>query len=93
MTDYISRETALNFETKITVAPSEIQAISQGMSLYAEHIKAIPAADVAPVVRCRECKYCEEKSPSRFWCQNERWPGSRVPSIGYCDAGKRRDDA
>lgn len=53
MKDYIEREAALNFETKITAAPSEIQAISQGMSLYAEHIKAIPAADVVPVVRGR----------------------------------------
>lgn len=48
MNDYISREAALNFEAEITAAPSEIQAISQGMSLYAEHIKAIPAADVVP---------------------------------------------
>ena len=52
MTEYISREAALNFETQITAKPSEIQAISRGMSLYAEHIKAIPAADVVPVVRC-----------------------------------------
>lgn len=49
MKEYIPREDALNFETKISADPADIQAISQGMSLYAEHIKAIPAADVAPV--------------------------------------------
>ena len=58
--EYISREDALNFETKTTAAPSEIQAISKGMALYAEHIKAIPAADVVPVVRCRNCKFFRE---------------------------------
>lgn len=50
MKEYIEREAALNFEAEITAAPTEIQAISQGMALYAEHIKAIPTADVAPVV-------------------------------------------
>ena len=46
MKDYIEREAALNFETKITANPADIQAISQGMSLYAKHIADIPAADV-----------------------------------------------
>lgn len=60
MKEYIPREDALNFETKITAAPSDIQAISQGMALYAEHIKAIPAADVVEVVRCRDCAHFKQ---------------------------------
>ena len=46
MTDYISREDALNFEMEIEADPEEIQAISKGMALYGEYIKSIPAADV-----------------------------------------------
>ena len=46
MTDYISREDALNFEMEIEADPEEIQAISKGMALYAEYIKSIPAAEV-----------------------------------------------
>jgi len=57
MTEYISREAALNFEAEIDADPDAIQASSRGMALYAEHIKALPAADVVPVVRCRVCRY------------------------------------
>ena len=46
MTDYISREAALNFEMEIEASPEEIQAISKGMAIMSEHIKALPAADV-----------------------------------------------
>lgn len=46
MTDYISREDALNFEMEIEADPEEIQAISKGMALYGEYIKSIPAAEV-----------------------------------------------
>ncbi len=93
MNDYISREAALNFEAEITAAPGEIQAISQGMSLYAEHIKAIPAADVVEVVRCQNCKYCDDKTPYELWCLGRGWPYQMVPPDGFCDRGKRRPDA
>lgn len=45
MTDYISREDALNFEMEIEADPEEIQAITKGMALYGEYIKSIPAAE------------------------------------------------
>lgn len=46
MTEYISREEALNFELEIEAKPEDIQAITKGMALYADYIKSIPAADV-----------------------------------------------
>lgn len=46
MSDYISREEALNFELSVEADPEDIQAITKGMALYAEHIKNIPAAEV-----------------------------------------------
>ena len=44
--EYIKREDALNFEMEIEADPGDIEAISQGMALYGEYIKSIPAADV-----------------------------------------------
>ena len=46
MTEYISREEALNFELEIEAKPEDIQAITKGMALYADYIKSIPVADV-----------------------------------------------
>lgn len=91
MTKYISVERAEKHMTACAAGDADRHRRTWVKAIRA--MNDVPAADVVPVVRCRECKYCEEKSPSRLWCQNERWPGSRVPSIGYCDAGKRRDDA
>lgn len=75
MTEYISRETALNFMTSVTIAPDRINAVMEGMALYAEHIKAIPAADVAPVVHAEwkinadgyypYCSACKKEPPGR----------------------------
>ena len=46
MTEYISREDALNFEMEIEAEPEEIQAVTKGMALYAEHIKKLPPVAV-----------------------------------------------
>ena len=51
MTEYIEREAALEFEMEVEADPDDIQAITNGMALYAEYIKTIPVADVAPVKR------------------------------------------
>lgn len=70
MTDYISREDALNFEMEIEADPDEIQAISKGMALYGEYIKSIPAAEVMERKRgewqplnslTNKCTSCGEK--------------------------------
>lgn len=66
MDDYISREAALNFEMEIEADPDEIQAITKGMALYSEHIKSIPFADVAEIVRCKNCKFWFKTSSDEF---------------------------
>ena len=50
MAEYIEREAAIE---AIMSEPTE----AHYPSWYAEKIKAIPAADVAPVVRCKDCKH------------------------------------
>lgn len=69
MTDYISRDAALNFEMEIEADPDEIDAISKGMALMSEYIKGLPAADVVErktgkwnganfhTVECSECGF------------------------------------
>ena len=44
MTYYISRDAALNFDMSINADPDKIEAITEGMALYAEYIKQIPTA-------------------------------------------------
>lgn len=57
-----------------------------------------PAADVAPVVRCKECKHCRELNRKDrieeayadgvLWCTNQSdgvWPDD------FCSYGERKD--
>lgn len=59
-----------------------------------------PAADVAPVVRCKECKHCRELNRKDWieeayadgvlWCMNQSdgvWPDD------FCSYGERRGGA
>ena len=65
MAEYIEREAALNFEVdSVLLVPSALQPFMDGMAFYAEHIKRLSAADVAPVVRGHWEKY----SPTWFRC-------------------------
>ena len=64
----------------------------------AEHLlDEIPAADVAPVVRCKDCKHYliadEFEGGKRFMCEVNHF--SYINSNGdmrYCSYGERKDD-
>lgn len=64
-----------------------------GRSLCERHnldgaIEAFPAADVAKIVRCKDCEYytAEEK-----WCRRLGLCGA-FSGDGFCSFGERRDD-
>ena len=50
-------------------------------------IKAMPPADVVPVVRCKECKFRENDD----FCTGRGFPCQLVPDDGFCDKGERKE--
>ena len=78
MAEYIEREEAIN-------------ACFNGWNSdawdCADNIRKIPAADVRPVVRCKDCKYRHDDD----FCGGRGWPGQLVPDDGFCDKGARKD--
>lgn len=60
-----------------------------------QEIKALPAADVVEVVRCRECKHYQTGMFCEKWADlhphAEVYP--MVSSNGYCHYGDRKDGA
>lgn len=54
-----------------------------------EAINGLPAADVVPVVRCKECKFRENDD----FCTGRGFPCQLVPDDGFCDKGERKERA
>lgn len=54
MTEYIERAAAMDAILGLTIAD---QAVAQYADAVCYHLQNLPAADVAPVVRCRDCKH------------------------------------
>lgn len=55
-----------------------------------------PAADVAPVVRCRGCKHCEEATDHEgrgFFCAIWGRGWHRVQPDDFCSYGERKEGA
>jgi len=53
-------------------------------------IKKQPAADVAEVVRCRECRYREKEQPGMVYCPNT--VGGWVDEDWFCADGAKMDE-
>ena len=69
----------------------------QTAAIIAKHcldqIKEAPTADVVEVVRCKDCKWCEDLLMSGLYCNH---PDNRNPihclPTDFCNCGERREE-
>ncbi len=61
-------------------------------SLIVRGVDDMPAADVVEVVRCKDCKHCEEVDVGLWYCNSEDFKvvGSYTEADFYCGAGLRK---
>lgn len=61
---------------------------------FFEYLKARPAVDAVPVVRCRDCRYFKTWPSSGGWClkRTEKDIEFRAKPNDFCVWGKRRCD-
>lgn len=90
MAEYLNKQTAL--DAILAEYPD-----AHYPEWYAAKIKALPAADVAPVVHCKDCKHFNHK---RMECENEAvstdHEGGAQYSLNFelddfCSYGERKD--
>ena len=104
MATYIPKETALKVVEKYGTTSGFALGRHTGLAIcIASEIAEIPAADVAPVVRCKDCKHSILPSeltqrygkPGTLTCHNRYAPCNRrnVSGDDFCSYGDRRDDA
>lgn len=81
MAEYIERKKAINALIGWETEPTDEEIIYT--------LKSIPAADVAPVVRCKDCKHRIGGN-----CYHEQWESDGVPCTDdndFCSYGERRE--
>lgn len=98
MAEYIEREAAIDAIMKVYVRTAGYKARERVFEAK-EAVHRLPATDVAPVVRCKDCKYYRVGvllAPNKF-CFRLKHPVEDRP-IGYnfapddfCSHGERKD--
>ena len=86
MAEYIKRESAI--EAIMSDPPD-----AHYQSWYAEKINEIPAADVEPLVRCKDCKYWQDNNDG-YPHEECRWGHGETPDANdFCSYGERKEGA
>lgn len=89
MTDYIRREDAL-FALRKAERGGSMTALTRLERAYAE-IREMPAADVAEVVRCKDCKYVIFTEHRDYIRCTKHCAFSFRPN-DFCSYGERREE-
>lgn len=90
MAEYIERETLLN-----SICNKHCNCDYDGECpncRLTEHIVASPAADVAPVVRCNDCKYWQDNNDGYPHEECRWWHGETPDANDFCSYGERITD-
>lgn len=92
MAEYIERWKAANVlcnaicgsDRRLCVSTTENCQQKKMLELY-----KLPAADVVPVVRCRECMYFKPWNQNEYYCSNHKGLHQMVTGDQFCSGGKR----
>ena len=96
MTDeYISREAAVKALSKGFIVSDDLygMGVQAGLKYARCKIEQTPTADVAPVVRCKDCKYgsYDSKSNGAMVCLRTN-DGFWRKETDFCSYGERREE-
>lgn len=89
MAEYIEREAAIKAMEKADCAEIADDAESCKSDYLREVIESVPAADVVPVVRCKDCKYRTEERRGLVRCRAFNYMPMCVDN--FCSYGERKD--
>lgn len=92
MSDYIKREDVIDAVCgDCPYNCSEVRKEKHPCMEYKE-LMAIPSADVAPVVRCKDCRYYQDNNGG-YPNANCKWCKDETPDADdYCSCAERKDD-
>lgn len=91
MAEYITKEAAIN-----AVENAPIELFRSEWEEIEEAINAAPAADVAPVVRCKDCKHLRVRNQKDIYAFCPKtgivfWQFEKDTRTSFCSDGERMD--
>lgn len=88
--DYVRREAVRSILERLR-DKTENDDMAFALNWARESVDRIPAADVVPVVLCKDCKWTKTdgmEDPAIYCGKLDRW---EMPPDGFCWLGKKRD--
>ena len=98
MTDYIKRTDAVKIAEKYGLANGSVLGRHTGLAdCIASEILSLPAADVAPVVRCKDCEHARDLGFQFGSLVHESWfciyNGPHTTGANdFCSHGQKREE-
>jgi hypothetical protein len=89
MAEYIDKNATVGILEAMSRS-ADCECIKKRLEKAAKRVSAIPAADVAPVVQCNDCKHSWEDI-SGLCCSHGVCVDLNVPGDFYCAYGKRKE--
>lgn len=89
MAEYINREETKRELSEWCISLNSPHLLSRDDTMFL--LDNIPAADVAPVVRCKDCKYWQDNNDG-YPHEECRWGHGETPDADdFCSYGERKD--
>lgn len=94
MSDYIEREAALAYPIRKDKCDRKHanKHFIFGIESVIEFVENLPAADVAPVIRCEECRYYQNAKINKKGFLICPASGMEITEDDYCSYGERKED-
>ena len=93
MSDYIERQAVIDaIHCDITITGRKnAELVASTIGAFVDSIKALPSADVAPVVRCKDCEWATKSTelPGWYMCKCEEAFDYYAKPDDFCSYGER----
>lgn len=90
MDEHIERQAAIDAVTAVYVRTAGYKTRERVWETR-EAIQKLPASDVAPVVRCKDCKYWQDNNGG-YPHEECRWGHGETPEANdFCSYGEQKD--
>ena len=93
MSDYIEREAVLAYPMRKDKCDRKHanEHFILGIESVIEFVENLPAADVAPVIRCEECRYYQNAKINKKGFLICPASGMEITEDDYCSYGERKE--